>query len=265
MTDAEFLGKALEEARLGRGETSPNPAVGAVVVQGAEVVGRGHHTWAGVRHAEVAALEQAGDHARGATLYVTLEPCCHVGRTGPCVDAVIAAGIRRVVVAMQDPDPRVSGQGLARLRAAGIEVTTDAGFTGEATSLNEAYVHYMRTGRPLVTIKAALTLDGKIAAPVDNTGWLTSDSARLHVQELRHQTDAILTGIGTVLSDDCLLTDRTTKKRSRPLLRIVLDSQLRLPLTSRMVESCAGDVMVVTTTLASRTAAKHSKTAACAC
>ena len=251
MKDAEFLGQAMEEARRGRGETSPNPAVGAVLVQGAEVVGRGHHTWAGVKHAETLALEQAGEWARGATLYVTLEPCSHNGRTGPCADALIAAGVRRVVAAMEDPNPLVSGQGLKRLRAAGIEVTIDPAFTEEASALNEPFVHYMRTGRPLVTIKAALTLDGKIAAPVDNTGWLTSESARAHVQELRHQADAILTGIGTVLSDDCLLTDRTAKSRSRPLLRIVLDSQLRLPLTSRIVESCAGDVMVVTTTLAS--------------
>ena len=251
MKDAEFLGQAMEEARRGRGETSPNPAVGAVLVQGAEVVGRGHHTWAGVKHAETLALEQAGEWARGATLYVTLEPCSHNGRTGPCADALIAAGVRRVVAAMEDPNPLVSGQGLKRLRAAGIEVTIDPAFTEEAAALNEPFVHYMRTGRPLVTIKAALTLDGKIAAPVDNTGWLTSESARAHVQELRHQSDAILTGIGTVLSDDCLLTDRTAKSRSRPLLRIVLDSQLRLPLTSRIVESCTGDVMVVTTTLAS--------------
>ena len=251
MTDSRFLTLAIEEARLGLGETSPNPAVGALVVQGNEVLGRGYHTWAGVKHAEIAALEQAGVRAKGATLYVTLEPCNHEGRSGPCTEAIIAAGIQRVVAAMQDPNPLVSGQGFARLRAAGIEVAVDESSRTEAAQLNEAFIHYMTTGRPLVTIKAALTLDGKIAAPVDNTGWLTSESARAHVQELRHQADAILTGIGTLLSDDCLLTDRTTRKRSRPLMRIVLDSQLRIPLTSRMVESCANDVMVVTTSLAS--------------
>jgi diaminohydroxyphosphoribosylaminopyrimidine deaminase/5-amino-6-(5-phosphoribosylamino)uracil reductase len=250
MTDAEFLSKAIAEARLGLGETSPNPAVGALVVQTGEIAGRGHHTWSGVKHAEILALEQAGERARGATLYVSLEPCSHDGRTGPCADAVIAAGIRRVVTAMEDPNPLVAGQGLARLRAAGVQVAIEPSLRAAAARLNEPFLHFMRTGRPLVTIKAALTLDGKIAAPVDNTGWITSELARAHVQELRHHTDAILTGIGTLLSDDCLLTDRTTRKRSRPLLRIVLDSQLRIPLNSRMVESCQNDVMVVTTSLA---------------
>ena len=251
MTDSRFLTLAIEEARLGLGETSPNPAVGALVVQGGEVLGRGYHTWAGGKHAEIVALEQAGVRAKGATLYTTLEPCNHQGRSGACTEAIIAAGIQRVVAAMQDPNPLVSGKGLARLREAGLEVAVDESSRTEAERLNEAFIHYMTAGRPLVTIKAALTLDGKIAAPVDNTGWLTSESARAHVQELRHQADAILTGIGTLLSDDCLLTDRTARKRSRPLLRIVLDSQLRIPLTSRMVESCANDVMVVTTSLAS--------------
>jgi diaminohydroxyphosphoribosylaminopyrimidine deaminase / 5-amino-6-(5-phosphoribosylamino)uracil reductase len=251
MTGAQLLAEAIAEARRGVGETSPNPAVGAIVAQGGEIIGRGFHTWAGVKHAEIAAIEQAGGRARGATLYINLEPCSHTGRTGPCVEAVIAAGIQRVVAAMEDPNPQVGGQGFALLRAAGIEVAVDAAFTAEAEKLNEPFMHFMRTGRPLVTIKAALTLDGKIAAPIDNTGWITSERARAHVQEFRHNTDAIMTGIGTLLADDCLLTDRTARKRSRPLLRIVLDSQLRIPLTSRMVESCKGDVMVVTTSLAS--------------
>lgn len=251
MTDAQFLSEAIAEARHGLGETSPNPAVGALVVKDGEIIGRGFHTWAGVQHAETVALAEAGGRARGATLYVSLEPCSHQGRTGPCADAVIAAGIRRVVAAMEDPNPQVAGQGLARLQEAGIDVAVESSLTAEAERLNEPFVHYMRTGKPLVTIKAALTLDGKIAAPVDNTGWITSELARAHVQELRHQADAILTGIGTLLADDCLLTDRTARRRSRPLLRIVLDSQLRIPLTSRMVESCQRDVMVVTTSLSS--------------
>ena len=251
MTDAQLLSEAMAEARLGLGQTSPNPAVGAILAQGGEIVGRGHHTWAGVKHAEVLAIEQAGARARGSTLYINLEPCSHEGRTAPCAGAAIDAGIARVVAAMEDPNPLVAGQGFAQLRAAGIDVTVDPSFTAEAAKLNEPFVHFMRTGRPLVTIKAALTLDGKIAAPIDNTGWITSERARAHVQEFRHQTDAILTGIGTLLADDCLLTDRTARIRSRPLLRIVLDSQLRIPLNSRMVESCAGDVMVVTTSLAS--------------
>jgi diaminohydroxyphosphoribosylaminopyrimidine deaminase/5-amino-6-(5-phosphoribosylamino)uracil reductase len=233
------------------GRTSPNPAVGAILVQGTEVVGRGFHTWAGVKHAEILALEQAGDRARGATIYLTLEPCSHQGRTGPCAPALIQAGISRAVIAMEDPNPLVRGEGIRLLRAAGIEVELAPEYEQEARRLNEAFVHFMKAGAPLVTLKAAVTLDGKIAAPEDNRGWITSETARAHVQTLRHHHDAILTGIGTVLADDCLLTDRTGEERSRSLLRIVLDSQLRLPLTSKMVASCRGDVVAVTTSAAS--------------
>ena len=152
---------------------------------------------------------------------------------------------------MEDPNPLVRGRGFARLRAAGVEVEIDTRYAARATELNDAFVHFMRTGRPLVTLKAAVTLDGKIAAPEDNEGWITSEIARAHVQNLRHRSDAILTGIGTVLADDCRLTDRSGGERSRPLLRVVLDSQLRLPPESRMVSSCQGDVLVVTTSAAS--------------
>lgn len=242
--------EALALARKGEGRTSPNPAVGAVIVRDGEIVGRGFHTWSGVDHAEIAALREAGEAARGATLYLTLEPCSHEGRTKPCADAIIQAGIARVVAAIEDPNPLVSGAGFAKLRAAGIEVSLDPTHASEAEKLNEPFVHFMRTGRPLVTIKAALTLDGKIAAPLDNFGWITSDIARADVQHVRHLSDAILTGIGTVLEDDCLLTDRSGLPRSRPLLRIVLDSQLRLPLQSKMVASAQGDVLVVGTSAA---------------
>lgn len=242
--------EALELAERGRGRTSPNPAVGAVLVRNGTVVGRGFHTWAGIDHAEIAALREAGDAARGATLYITLEPCSHHGRTKPCADALIEAGVGRVVAAMQDPNPLVSGKGFERLRAAGIEVTLDQEHTAQAERLNEPFVHFMRTGLPLVTIKAALTLDGKIAAPQDNLGWITSDVARADVQRVRHFSDAILTGIGTVLQDDCLLTDRSGLERSRPLLRIVLDSQLRIPLHSKMITSATGDVLLVGTSAA---------------
>jgi diaminohydroxyphosphoribosylaminopyrimidine deaminase/5-amino-6-(5-phosphoribosylamino)uracil reductase len=163
---------------------------------------------------------------------------------------VIQAGIRQVVCAMEDPNPLVAGRGFARLREAGIIVETEMNATREAEKLNEAYVHFMRVGRPLVTLKSAVTLDGKIAAPEDNQGWITSERARAHVQTLRHHSDAILTGIGTVLADDCLLTDRSGAERSRPLMRIVVDSQLRLPLSSRIVQSAAGDLTVVTTSAA---------------
>lgn len=245
-----YMQQALELAAQGRGLTSPNPTVGAVVVREGAVVGRGFHTWRGVDHAEIVALREAGDRARDATLYVTLEPCSHHGRTPPCVSAILQAGISRVVAAMQDPNPQVSGQGFARLRAAGIDVSVDESFTIPAERLNEPFIHFMKTGHPLVTIKAALTLDGKIAAPQDNYGWITSEIARADVQQVRHFSDAILTGLGTVLEDDCLLTDRSGLERSRPLLRIVLDSQLRIPLSSKIVASAKGDVLVVATSAA---------------
>jgi diaminohydroxyphosphoribosylaminopyrimidine deaminase/5-amino-6-(5-phosphoribosylamino)uracil reductase len=243
--------EALELASRGRGATSPNPMVGALLVREGEVVGRGFHTWSGVEHAETLALDEAGERSRGATLYINLEPCPHQGRTGPCADALIAAGISRVVAAMEDPNPRVAGAGLRKLTAAGIEVVLASEYTREAEKLNEAYCHFMRTGKPLVMLKAAVTLDGKIAAPEDNRGWITSETARANVQQLRHATDAILTGIGTVLNDDSLLTDRSGLPRSRPLMRIVLDSQLRLPPASRMVAGCQNDVTVVCTSAAS--------------
>ena len=246
-----YLEEALDLAAQGLGRVSPNPAVGAVIVRDGAIVGRGFHTWAGVKHAEVLALEEAGERARGATLYLTLEPCSHQGRTPPCVGEIIAAGIKKVVAAMEDPNPRVRGSGFNVLQKVGIEVEVDSAYTARATQLNEAFVHYMRTGRPLVVLKAALTLDGKISAPDDNQGWITSEAARAHVQTLRHRSDAILTGIGTVLADDCRLTDRTGEERSRPLLRIVLDSLLRIPVESKMVTSCREDVLVVTTSAAS--------------
>jgi diaminohydroxyphosphoribosylaminopyrimidine deaminase / 5-amino-6-(5-phosphoribosylamino)uracil reductase len=246
----DFMQAALQLAAEGRGLTSPNPTVGAVVVRDGAVAGRGFHTWAGVDHAEIIALRAAGEAARGSTLYVTLEPCSHYGRTGPCVDAVIAAGVARVVAAMQDPNPQVSGQGFEKLRQAGVEVRVDEAHTAAAERLNEPFIHFMKTGRPLVTIKAALTLDGKIAAPQDNYGWITSEIARAEVQQVRHYSDAILTGLGTVLEDDCLLTDRSGRERSRPLLRIVLDSQLRIPLTAKIIAGAQADVLMVGTSAA---------------
>jgi diaminohydroxyphosphoribosylaminopyrimidine deaminase/5-amino-6-(5-phosphoribosylamino)uracil reductase len=225
--------------------------VGAVLVKDGQVVGRGAHVYDAIDHAEIIALRHAGHDARGATLYINLEPCSHHGRTAPCADSLIAAGVARVVASMQDPNPLVAGDGFRKLREAGVQVDLDEGSRAAAEALNEAFVHYMRTRKPLVTLKTALTLDGKIAAPDDNRGWLTSETARTHVQQLRHESDAMLTGIGTVVADDCLLTDRTELPRSRPLLRMVLDSQLRLPLTSRMVRSTQDDLIIVTTSAAS--------------
>ena len=247
----DYMREALDLARQGVALTSPNPMVGCVIVSDGVVVGRGFHTWKGLKHAEILALEEAGDRARGATAYVTLEPCSHTGRTGPCADALIAAGIAKVVAASRDPNPLVGGDGFARLRKAGVIVEMAHSYEAEAAKLNEPFFHFMRTGKPLVTLKCAMTLDGKIAAPEDNTGWITSERARTHVQELRHASDVMITGIGTVLADNPLLTDRSGLPRARPLLRVVLDSTLRLPLDSKMAQSAAGDLLVAATSAAS--------------
>jgi diaminohydroxyphosphoribosylaminopyrimidine deaminase / 5-amino-6-(5-phosphoribosylamino)uracil reductase len=248
-TDEHFMRRALELARQGVGLASPNPCVGAVIVDDAgHIVGEGVHTYEGRKHAEVLALEQAGGRAKSATLYLNLEPCCHTGRTGPCADAVIAAGVRRVVAAMEDPNPQVCGQGMAKLRAAGIETCTGV-CEHDARKLNEGFARWIRTRRPLVTLKTAMTLDGKIARRPREAAerWITGAEARQHVQQLRHQTDAIMVGVGTVIADDPLLTDRSGLPRRRPLLRAVLDSRLRIPLGSRLVQSANDDVVVFCT------------------
>jgi diaminohydroxyphosphoribosylaminopyrimidine deaminase/5-amino-6-(5-phosphoribosylamino)uracil reductase len=251
MTGADFMREALALARRGIGLAAPNPMVGAVIVCDGEIVGRGFHTWEGVKHAEVLALDEAGSRARGATVYVTLEPCSHRGRTGPCADALIAAQVGKVFAASIDPNPVVSGEGFRKLREAGIPVELMPEFQEQAEKLNEPFFHFMRAGRPLVMLKSALTLDGKIAAPQDNSGWITSERARLHVQELRHAADAMVTGIGTVLADDPQLTDRSGLPRARPLLRVVLDSTLRIPLESKLVRTAQNDVIVAATSAAS--------------
>ncbi len=245
-TDEQFLRLALDEASKGIGLTSPGPCVGTVIVNsGGSIAGTGYYTYDGVKHAEVLALEQAGVNARGGTLYINLEPHCHQGRTPPCTDALIAAGIRRVVACMPDPNPKVSGKGFEQLRAAGIQVEVGM-LEVDARRLNEAFARYIRQGIPLVTLKSAMTLDGKIAPPpaesvrkvgIPRGGWITGETARAHVHEQRHQSDAILVGIGTILADDPLLTDRSGNPRRRPLLRVVLDSHLRLPIESRLVQS----------------------------
>src|ERR1700691_165059 len=245
----EFLHRALNLAREGVGLASPNPYVGAVIVDPhGTVVGTSVYNYAGVKHAEVLALEQAGDKARAGTLYINLEPHSHQGRTPPCTDALIAAGIHRVVACMPDPNPKVSGRGFEKLRAAGLHVEV-GGLEAEAKRLNESFARYIRHGVPLVTLKSAMTLDGKIAPPpataanrVARTaagGWITGEAARANVQQQRHQSDAILVGIGTILADDPLLTDRSGNPRRRPLLRVILDSHLRLPLGGRLGRGAA--------------------------
>ncbi|MBE0467693.1 MAG: bifunctional diaminohydroxyphosphoribosylaminopyrimidine deaminase/5-amino-6-(5-phosphoribosylamino)uracil reductase RibD, partial [Candidatus Desulforudis sp.] len=199
--DQEYMQVALDLAVRARGRTSPNPLVGAVVVRNGRIIGRGFHARAGLPHAEIVALQQAGEKARDATLYVSLEPCCHHGRTGPCTEAVIAAGVRRVVIAMRDPNPKVAGKGVARLRQAGIEVTEDV-LCEDATLVNEVYIKYISTRRPFVALKAAVSLDGRIATRTGDSRWITGQAAREYVHRLRDTYDSILVGIGTVLKDD---------------------------------------------------------------
>jgi diaminohydroxyphosphoribosylaminopyrimidine deaminase/5-amino-6-(5-phosphoribosylamino)uracil reductase len=242
------MARALGLARQGTALASPNPMVGCALVKNGRVVGEGFHTYAGEKHAEILALEKAGGAARGATLYVNLEPCCHTGRTGPCTEAIIAAGVERVVGAMRDPNPRVAGKGFARLRRAGIE--TEAGVCEkQARELNEAFAKWIRTGLPFVTQKIAMSLDGFIAESGGGNRtitWITCEASRARVQQMRHAADALVTGIGTVLADNPRLTDRTGGPRRRPLLRVVMDTRLRMPLRSRLVQSAAGDLLIFT-------------------
>lgn len=240
--DRSWMQRALSLAEKGIGLTSPNPTVGCVLVnQENEPVGEGFHRYEAREHAEVVALHHAGTSARGATVYVTLEPCTHHGRTGPCVDALIAAGVGRVVIATLDANPVVRGKGVERLRAAGIAVEVGL-LEAESQRLNEAFAKYIRTHLPYVTLKAALSLDGRIAPAAHERGerlpfWLTGEQAREEVHRMRHAHDALLTGVGTVVADDPLLTDRSGLARRLPLLRVVLDSHLRTPLGSKLLTS----------------------------
>jgi diaminohydroxyphosphoribosylaminopyrimidine deaminase/5-amino-6-(5-phosphoribosylamino)uracil reductase len=249
--DGRFMQRALELTRAAPGLASPNPQVGCVIVRDNRIVGEGAHIYDERDHAEIVALRHArerGTDLSGATAYVTLEPCSHHGRTGPCADALIAAGVRRVVVATVDPNPQVSGRGIARLRAAGIDVALGI-LQSEARAINDAFARFIRAGRPLVTLKAALSADGMLAPPASartarQPHWLTGPQSRAEVQRLRHAADAVLTGIGTVLADDPLLTDRSGLPRRRSLLRVVLDSRLRTPLDSQLVRSAHDDLLI---------------------
>jgi len=240
---------ALALARKGIGLTSPNPHVGCVIVRDGQIVGEGFHQYEWRDHAEIVALKSAGEKARGATLYVNLEPCNHSGRTGPCTEAIIAAGVRRVVAAMQDPNPATSGRGFERLRAANIDTLCGV-LEEEARSLNEAFACWIRTKKPFVTLKSALTLDGQLALPKSQQrkkrNWITSEESRAEVQRMRHASDALLTGIGTILADDPLLTDRSGLPRRKRLLRVILDTKLRLPPKSRIVQTADDDLLVFT-------------------
>lgn len=248
--DRRFLRLALALAARGAGQTDPNPMVGAVLVRDGRVVGRGYHTRAGAPHAEAVALGQAGERSRGAVLYVNLEPCCHFGRTPPCVDAIVASGVRRVVACMRDPDPRVRGRGFRALRAAGVQVRVGA-LAREAGILNQPFVRRIGAGRPLVTLKAGMSLDGRIATRAGESKWVTSAQARAAARELRRRHDAVLVGVNTVLRDDPRLTARASPgalgvRAGGGPVRVVLDARLRTPPRSRLLRDGGPQVIIVT-------------------
>jgi diaminohydroxyphosphoribosylaminopyrimidine deaminase/5-amino-6-(5-phosphoribosylamino)uracil reductase len=253
--DQNWMRQALELARRGVGVTAPNPAVGCVLLdRDGKLIGEGWHEYERRDHAEIAALKSArqlsSERLRGGTAYVTLEPCNHTGRTGPCTEALIAAGLHRVVAATIDPNPSVAGSGMERLRAAGIETSVGV-CQDEARRLNEGFARWILHRRPFVLMKVAMTLDGRIApSPTQRTQrepyWITAEAARAAVQTLRGAADAVLVGIGTVLADDPRLTDRSGQRRRRPLLRVVLDSSLKMPLDSKLVTTAQDDLVIFT-------------------
>lgn len=258
--DGYWMQRALELAERGRGFVEPNPLVGAVVVRDGVMVGEGWHQRFGESHAEVNALTAAGEAARGATLYVTLEPCCHHGKTPPCSDAVLKAGIRHVVAAMRDPFPQVSGRGAELLRAAGV--TVDLGVGGsEARRLNAPYLTLLEEGRPYVHLKWAMTLDGKLATRTGDSKWISGEASRAVVHELRGRVDGILVGIGTALADDPLLTARPAGPRMAA--RIVLDSQARLPLDSQLVKTARQTPTIMATSRLAQTRVEGLRAAGC--
>jgi diaminohydroxyphosphoribosylaminopyrimidine deaminase / 5-amino-6-(5-phosphoribosylamino)uracil reductase len=245
--DRQLMMRALELAAKGTGQVSPGPLVGCVVANSAgEVLGEGFYVFEKIKHAETYALEQAGARARGAIAYVSLEPHAHHGRTPPCTDALINAGIARVVVPIEDPNPKVSGRGFAHLRAAGVEVSVGL-LSGAGEKLNEKYLHFMRTVRPFVHLKLAASLDGKIATRSGDSRWITGPEARARVHELRHEYDAILIGAGTARTDDPLLTDRSGRNRRLPLVRVVLDEALELSTDSQLVRTADESPLLVFT------------------
>lgn len=245
MNDEQYMKLALELAKTTTGQTSPNPMVGAVVVKKGEVVGVGAHLKSGTAHAEVHALQMAGENAKGATLYVTLEPCSHYGKTPPCADLIIAKKIKKVVIATADPNPQVAGRGIEKLRKAGIEVKVGL-LAEEAAELNKFFFHFMKTKRPYVTIKTAMTLDGKIATTTGDSQWITGEEARKDVHYDRHKHDAILVGVGTVVADNPRLTTRLPNGGKNPI-RIILDSKLKTPLESNVTNVQEAPTWIFTT------------------
>lgn len=243
-SDRDYMQLALDLAASARGNTNPNPCVGAVLVKDGVIVGTGLHRKAGEPHAEVHAFQMAGDHAEGATLYVTLEPCSHYGKTPPCANLVRESGVRRVVVATTDPNPSVAGRGIKLLKEAGIEVEVGL-LEGEARKLNERFIYNMISNKPFVISKFAMTMDGKIAAHNGHSKWITSEEARLQVHKLRHEVDGILVGVGTVLADNPSLTTRLPHREGKNPVRIILDSELKTPLNSNVVNTVEAQTIIV--------------------
>ncbi len=247
--DEKYMALALRLAEKGRGMVSPNPMVGTVVVRNGKVVGMGYHAALGKPHAEVEALRGAGSKAMGSTTYLNLEPCYHWGRTPPCVEELIKAKVKEVVVAMRDPNPRVRGKGISKLRSAGIKVRVGI-LRKEAEKLNESFIKYITKGMPFVILKAALSLDGKIATKTGDSKWITGKEVRDYVHRLRSQVDGILVGINTILKDDPLLTVRRKKKegRGKKPIRVIVDSQARIPLKARVLRSLDLNPTIIATT-----------------
>lgn len=245
-TDRDYMEIALNLAKTARGKTNPNPLVGAVIVKDGMIVGTGIHRKAGEPHAEVHAFNMAGEHAKGATLYVTLEPCSHYGKTPPCANLVKNSGVSRVLVATLDPNPQVSGRGVQILKDAGIDVEVGL-LEEEAKKLNERFFHNMTTNRPFVTLKYAMTLDGKIATHTGHSKWISGEESRLEVHQLRNEVDGILVGIGTVLKDNPLLTTRLPNQQGKNPVRIILDSHLQIPMDANVLNEEAKTIIVTTT------------------
>lgn len=246
--DEKYMAEALRLARNALGNTSPNPVVGAVIVKGGKIIGRGYHKRAGMPHAEIEAIKGAKAKLRGATLYVTLEPCCHHGRTPPCTRAIIDAGISRVVAAMHDPNPIVSGRGIRELQNAGIKVEVGP-LENEAKKLNEIYINHITTGLPFITSKIAMSLDGKIATSSGESRWITCEESRAYVHRLRKKADAILVGVNTIIKDNPRLTCRLPGKKERHPVRVIADSRLRTPIDSQLLR-LQGETVIATTKLA---------------
>lgn len=247
LTDRDYMELALKLAGTAKGKTNPNPVVGAVIVKDGTIVGTGIHRKAGEPHAEVHAFNMAGDHAKGATLYVTLEPCSHYGKTPPCANLVKESGVSRVVVATLDPNPQVAGKGVEILREAGIEVEIGI-LEKEAQKLNERFIYNMQYNRPFVISKFAMTLDGKIATHNGHSQWISGEQSRLQVHQLRDEVDGILVGIGTVIKDNPSLTTRLPNKKGKNPVRIILDSHLRIPMDANVLNTEEAKTIIVTTT-----------------